>query len=399
MIGGFELSPVLPAALVALAVGMVLVGLERRRDPRSPALLATLVMLALAAAAAFPIGSARAPLATGLVVALLAYDRRDRLHGECGLKLLWVLGPALALSWLGVELLTVSTGTRATSEQWAVLALGLDPRFLWSVALPLSLLAGLVLLGGAPFHFWLADLMQGGREWLAPLAAVALQSAGGGWLVLRLPGIEAFPAGDEVTGAMLRIAAQVALVAGAVTLAFQRRPERRVGTLASLQGALLLAALSAIYGRVEFEPEATALLSRWSAHLLLALTGASLLARFTPASGGWEAAPAVLFRRHRLAALAGAYATLSLSGMPGTPGCQLWLDVARALAGGGHHAVLVTLGIAWVLAFASTVERLREGFGVPAGGEAPPAAELEPRVALAACALALAGLGIRWFAG
>jgi NADH:ubiquinone oxidoreductase subunit 2 (subunit N) len=381
--------------LTALAAGLALLAGERRRDPAAPLPGGALALAALAASVAFPGGPERATLVAGLVVALLAHDRRDRLHAECGLKLLWVMGPALALSWLGVTLLAVATGTGATTEQWGVLALGLEPRFLWSLALPLSLIAGLVLLGGAPFHFWLADLMQGGRGWLAPLAAAALQVAGAGWLALRLDGIEGFPAGAEVTGSMLSIAAQVAFVAGAAALPFQRRPERRVGTLASLQGALLLAGLAALHGRVEFESEAAARIAAWSAHLVLALAGAGLLARFLPAPSG-PAPAAPLFRRHRLAALAGSYATLSLAGAPGTPGALLWLDVARALASAGHTGILVTLAAAWIAAFATAVQQLRDGFGVPGGAPEAAPGPRGARVALTACALALAGLGVAW---
>jgi hypothetical protein len=79
---------------------------------------------------------------------------------ECALKMLWVMGASLALE--------------------------LAPPALWTAALPLSLLAGLVMLGGAPFHFWPADLFQGARPWFAPLAVAALQSLGAGarlWLL------------------------------------------------------------------------------------------------------------------------------------------------------------------------------------------------------------------------
>src|SRR2546422_4553724 len=36
-------------------------------------------------------------------------------------------------------------------------------------------LVGVVMLGGAPFHFWPADLFQGARPWLAPLAVAGIQ--------------------------------------------------------------------------------------------------------------------------------------------------------------------------------------------------------------------------------
>ncbi|HEY6867490.1 MAG TPA: hypothetical protein VI792_09540, partial [Candidatus Eisenbacteria bacterium] len=147
-------TPLVPTA-VALAVALILFLLERRSDPHSASIAPFAALPPLAAIAATP---ARAtfvlvPLAIALAVAMLARNRRDLLHSECGIKLLWVLGPALALSWAGMELLTLATGTSVIAEQWAVLQLGLEPRFLWSTALPLSLLAGVVLLGAAPFHF------------------------------------------------------------------------------------------------------------------------------------------------------------------------------------------------------------------------------------------------------
>src|SRR5205085_2461675 len=94
------------------------------------------------------------------------------------IKLLWVLGAALALSGAGVMLLAVATGTREPLEQWAVLSLAVDPEFLWRTALPLSLLLGVVLVGGAPFHFWAADLLQGAPAWLAPAWSRASYRAG-----------------------------------------------------------------------------------------------------------------------------------------------------------------------------------------------------------------------------
>src|SRR5439155_13146866 len=196
------------------------------------------------------------------------------------IKLLWVMGTAIALSWAGNELLVLATGSPVTREQWAVLELGLDPRFLWSTALSLSLLTGIVLLGGAPFHFWAADLFQGVRPWLAPLAVAALQVSGARWLLTRLQGIAAFPAGERAMSSLLGIATLIALVAGAVTLIAQRRPERRVGTLASLDGALVLGWLATGRGG----PSGMQLehLAAWAAHQVLALSAAGTLARFVP---------------------------------------------------------------------------------------------------------------------
>ena len=240
----------LPALLV-FAVAALLLALDRRGQAPTFAFLPLLVLLPLAAAPAwiqFATGTWTA-LVIALVIAMLARDGTDLLHGECAVKLLWVMGPALALSCAGQALLTVATGTPVVREQWGVLELGLDPSFLWSTSLPLSMLVGLVLLGGAPFHFWAADMFQGARPWLGPLAVAALQAAGAAWLAQRLAGIEAFPEAWRVAEGLLTVAAGIAFLAGAATLALQRRPERRVGTLASLHGALVLAALAAAHGR------------------------------------------------------------------------------------------------------------------------------------------------------
>src|SRR5262249_15541480 len=125
MIGAPMLPLLYPATVVALAVALLLLGLERRGDPATPTVGAALALLALAAMIVMPGGTARPPLVAGLVVALLAHDARDRLHTECALKLMWVMGAALALSWLGSELLVVATGTRDPAEQSGVLALAL----------------------------------------------------------------------------------------------------------------------------------------------------------------------------------------------------------------------------------------------------------------------------------
>ena len=384
-------TPLVPTA-VALVVALLLFLLERRSDPQSASVAPFAALPPLAAIAATP---ARAtfvlvPLAIALAIAMLARNRRDLLHSECGLKLLWVLGPALALSWAGMELLTLATGTSVIAEQWAVLQLGLEPRFLWSTALPLSLLAGVVLLGAAPFHFWMADLFHGARAWLAPLTAAAFQVMGAVWLTRRLTGIEAFPDGADITGPMLGAASTIAFLAGAATLLGQRRPERRVGTLASIQGGIMLAALAAAHGREDFTEAAGAMIGLWGTHLALAYTGASILARFLPVAPGLAAPGATLFRRHPLTALLGALPLLSLAGVPGTPGSLVWLDTARTLAATGHSGVLAALAIAWLAAFATAVQQLREGFGIPAHGQPPE----RPTPWVARGALWISGLGL-----
>jgi NADH:ubiquinone oxidoreductase subunit 2 (subunit N) len=379
----------LACAVAALGAGILLLGLERRAG-----LLPALALGTLAAAIATPVfgGLHSAPIVVALVVATLARHPDELLHGECALKLMWVMGSALALSWAGLELLTMATGTSAPLEQWAVLGLGLEPRFLWNTALPLSLLVGLVLLGGAPFHFWVADVFQGVRPWLAPIAVAALQVTGAAWLSARLDGIERFRPGAELASGLLRIAAFAALAAGAATLLVQRRPERRIGTLASLNGALGLAVIASRH-------ELAALgLERWAAHGVLALTGASTLARFLPVSSPTPVPGAPLLRRHPLAAAAGLYAFGSLAGVPGTPGCLLWLDAARVTAIGGPPSLLLILIAAWLAALTVAVRQLREALGVPASGPRPSAVPLRARLALVTAGgmllVLLAGAGL-----
>ena len=228
---------------IAVGLAIVVAGLMRWLDrPARDAWLSMAPLVALLPLAAVivrpDIGPTWSPLITAVVIGSLARQRDDLLHSECALKLLWVMGVSFALSAAGLALLTLATGTPRNEEQWAVLDMGLDPSFLWMTALPLSMLSGLVLLGGAPFHFWAADLIQGARPWIGPLAVVALQVSGLSWLVARLRGIAAFTAAAQVADGLLTVAAGAAFVVGSVTLIFQRRPERRVGTLASLHGAL-----------------------------------------------------------------------------------------------------------------------------------------------------------------
>ena len=375
------------SAAVALAASALLLSLERAPAAAGhlapsgarglgslvPPMVWLFVLVPLAAVvAAAPHGDPGWPaLAIALVVAVLARIREDLLHSECGLKLMWVMVVALALSWAGLELLALATGTPVVREQWAVLRLGLEPPFLWSTALPLSLLLGLVLLGGAPFHFWAADLFQGARAWLAPLAVAALQVSGGGWIGRRLEGVQDFPPAAQVAGALLAIATLSALLVGSATLVLQRRPERRVGTLASLNGALLLAALAAANGgRTASHPHAPEM-ALWAAHLALALSGAGTLARFMPVSSPVPVSGPVLFRRHPWSGVIGLYAFFSLAGVPGTPGAQLWLGTARDLAGSGRPWLLIALAIAWLVAFSTAVRQLREAFGVRTAAEPP----------------------------
>ena len=276
---------------------------------------------------------------------------------------------AFALSWAGDALLALASGTVRPREQWPALALALDPYSLWSAALSLSLLAGLVLLGGAPFHFWPGDLFHGARAHLAPFVATTLQIAGAAWLLYHLQGIAAFPGAAALVRSLLTLAASVALAGGAATLGYQSRPERRVGALVSLQGGLMLASLAAVPDRAPFEAHGG--LAAWGGHLLLAATGASLLSRFLPASGVASDRAAVLFRRHPWTGAAGGYALLSLAGAPGTPGMHLWLDIARTLADHRHPGLLFGLALAWLAAFGVAANEIRRGFGAPDGSPVP----------------------------
>jgi NADH:ubiquinone oxidoreductase subunit 2 (subunit N) len=382
-------GPALPALAAALLTLELL-----RLEPRGRAgLVPVVAVIALAwLVATGPAPELRmVPLGVGVAIAALARDRDELLHGECALKLAWVMGSALALSWAGLHLLTLATGTPWVPEQWAVLSLGLDASFLWSTALPLSLLAGLVLLGGAPFHFWVADVFQGVRPWLAPLVVASLQVAGAGWLVHRLAGIAAFPAAAELARSLLVVASLAASISGAATLTVQRRPERRAGTLASLQGGLLLAMLAG--GRLT-----DAWVGRWAAHLVLAYVGAATLVHFLPVSTGRLGAGAPLFRRHPVPALAGLLALASLAGVPGTPGMGLWLDGARALVARGHVFTAVAFGIAWLASIAAVLAQMREGFGLPSTGTVH-AVPRPARVALGGSGVLLLAMAVLGWAG
>lgn len=357
----------------------------------------SLLPLALVIGAPMSVGPARGALVAALAVALLARDRADLAQSECALKLTWVFGAALALSWTGDSLLAIAAGTSVPAEQWRVLSLDLDPYGLWTGALALSLLAGAVLLGGAPFHFWLADVFHGARPHLAPLVVAAPQAAGAAWLVRRLAGIEDFRAGASFASGLLTLAAALALVGSAATLAMQRRPERRVGTLASLQGALVLAAFAADPGLAPFA-ELPGALGAWATHLALALTGAGALARFLAVEARAEDAPVALFRRHPWSGALGAFAALSLAGAPFTPGMFLWLAVARRLAATGHPGLLLALAAAWLSAFAVTARDVRTAFGSPEALPAPARGVPWPaHAAFALCAACLMALGWAWW--
>lgn len=340
-------------------------------QPWLDAAVVTLTLLPLAAVVAWPhvLSPARAALAATLSVALLAHDPRDLHQTEVALKIMWVLAGAFALSWAGDALLALASGSARPREQWPALALALDPFSLWSAALSLSLLAGLVLLGGAPFHFWPSDLFHGARSHLAPFVAATLQLAGASWLIRHLDGITDFTAAAQLVRSLLTLGAAVALAGGAATLGYQKRPERRIGALVSLQGGLVLAALAANPARTPFSEHGG--LTAWAGHLLLATTGASLLSRFLPAAAPGSERPSVLFRRHAWAGVAGGYALLSLAGAPGTPGMYMWLDTARVLVEQRHPGLLFGVVLAWLAGFGVAANELRRGFGAPDGTPPP----------------------------
>ena len=338
-----------------------------------------------------------AAMAVALTIALLARRGHDAFHTECALKVLWVAGAALALSAAGCMLMSGLTSTTAPREQWAVLGLELGPSTLWRTALPLTLIAGLVLLGAAPFHFWPSDVLQGAFPALAPLAVVALQVAGAGWLAWRFDGIHACPAAAEQSAHVLESVSAIGFIAGAATLLVQREPERRVGALAGLNGALLLAGLAS--GQRLWDSSASAspaAISAWAAHLALAVTGAGILSRFTPAATSDAQSAAVLFRRHPWAAAAGLYAQLSLAGAPGTPGSLIWFNVARDAVRAAPLWLVIALGIAWLASFATIVRHTLAACGVRSA-EPPPESPvpLTARLALWVCG---AGLGVEFVA-
>jgi NADH-quinone oxidoreductase subunit N len=391
-------APLIGASLALLAAGFLLLH-DRARHGMPYALAPLVVLVPLAALVAYGGRSnpGWAAFAALLVAALLARGRDDSFQSECALKLVWVLGGSLALSWAGLQLLVLATGTDRVAEQWGVLQLGIDPPQLWSASLSLSLVAGIVLLGVAPFHFWAADLFQGARMWLAPLAVAALQVAGSGWIMSRLDGITACPDAARLASYLLGIAGATAFAVGAVAVLWQKRPERRIGTLASLQGGILLAALAAERAGHYHRISAEDLLGQWAPHLVLALTGAGTFARFLPVSGSGADPAAVMFRRHPLSAACGLFALASLAGVPGTPGARLWLDVARALAGSERMGLMLALAAAWLASFAVAVRQAREAIGVPARGPAPEQpVPWSARAALWSAGAGLLALGWAW---
>lgn len=381
------------APLAALAAATLVRRAHARHTEPQPwldAAVVTLTLVPLAVVVAWPgvLTPARAALAAALSVALLAHDPRDLPQTEVALKLMWVLSAAFALSWAGDALLALASGSARPREQWPALALALDPYALWSAALSLSLLAGLVLLGGAPFHFWPGDLFHGARAHLAPFVAATLQLAGAAWLLRHLDGITEFPVAAQLVRSLLTLAAAVALAGGAATLGYQTRPERRVGALVSLQGGLVLASLAADPTRTPFAQHGG--LAAWAGHLLLAATGASLLSRFLPVAAADAERASVLFRRHPWSGAAGGYALLSLAGAPGTPGMHMWLDTARTLADQRHPGLLFGLALAWLAVFGVAANEIRRGFGSPDGS--PPPDRHVPRSIRAALWTACAAL-------
>jgi hypothetical protein len=393
--GAWGSAPVAAAAAATVAV-LALVGQGARGWAGMPIRVAAAAALAaLAALAPLRDHPAAVPAAIALTVAVLARERHDPRASECGVKLLWCLAGVFALAAVGWALLSLATGTVMAAEQWRVAGIGLVPRIAWSAALGLFVLAGCVLVGSAPFHFWLADVAQAGVPWLAGPAGGALQAGAAAALLRVLGGIDSAPEAAATARTLFATAAVAGFGLGAITLAGPRGPERRAGTLAGLQGALFLAALVATPAGAAFGAVAGPLLERWAAHLVLAGTGAALLAPCLPVTPRVGGPGAPLARAHPLAALAGAWALGSLAGVPGTPGAALWLDVARALARSGHTLVLVSLGAAWLVAFATVVNTVRLAWGSPTRERAAPA-PLAIRIGLLTCGVALVLQALAW---
>jgi NADH-quinone oxidoreductase subunit N len=385
--------PLLAPGLALAAAGLMLWLDHRHGLGFSASALIAATLFAGVIGGRFALGDAGPALLSFAVIGALVRQRDDVLPSECAVKLLWVLGVSLALSWAGMALFATATGTTVNEERWAVLRIGADPDALWTAALPLSLLVGLVLVGGAPFHFWAADVVQGARAGFAALAIAGLQVTGIAWLDARLAGIGDFPPGARVADSVLATAAAAAFVVGAVTLTAQRRPERRVGTLASLNGALALCTMVVAHGAGRHVPVPHFSREAWAANLALGLTGAGLVARFVPVRRREMADPSVLFRRHAWVGACGLYALCSLAGVPGTPGARIWLDTARDLVAAGRTGLVVSLGIAWTVAFAIAIADARAAFGIAVPQPAPPVPVPWPaRVALVLSAAGLVGL-------
>ena len=111
------------APLAALAAAMLVRRAHARHDEPQPwvdAAIVALTLVPLAIVVAWPsvLTPARAALAAGLSIALLAHDPRDLPQTECALKIMWVLAAAFALSWAGDALLALASGSARAREQW-----------------------------------------------------------------------------------------------------------------------------------------------------------------------------------------------------------------------------------------------------------------------------------------
>jgi hypothetical protein len=224
---------------------------------------------------------------------------------------------------------------------------------------------------------------------------IVIQIAGAGWLSARLAGIARFPEAARAVAGWLSVAALLAFAVGAATLLVQRRPERRVGTLASLNGGLLLAAIAFARGGASagVDPH---FVGRWTAHLVLALSGAAIVARFVPVATGRPEPTPVLFRAHPLTGLAGLFALASLAGFPGTPGSAIWRDAAMLVARSGWIWVTLALCLAWLAALGIVIVQSREAFGISRNELWPTrTVPWQPRLALWVCAVGLVVLGLR----
>ena len=302
-----------------------------------------------------------------------ARPARTSPQAECALKLTWVLGAAFALTWAGESLLALRLGQRAwrasSGRRWRCSS---TRTRCGAPALALSLLAGVVLLGGAPFHFWPGDLFQGARAhgWRRCRRDAADRGRG----VAACAGSTASRRfrGRGAAGARRcsRSPRPWRSPAARRRSAGQRRPERRVGTLASLQGGLVLASLAASPTHEPFAAHGG--LSAWAAHLALALTGAGALSRFLPASSGPAERPArCCSAAIRGAARPAATPCCRSPARPARPACTCgWTSRARwpTTATPGCCSALA---LAWLAAFGVSANEIRRAFGAPDGSPAP----------------------------
>ena len=230
-------------------------------------------------------------------------------------------------------------------------------------------LAGLVMLGGAPFHFWPADLFQGGRTWAYSLAAAALQIARSAcstncWMAsARCPGGRAADQRAAVGRGRRGAAGGAATPAAAAPARAARRHARESSRCA----------------RARHADRHT---QRTATHALARALGGDLAPR-SPARLGVALPPGG--RRDRIGRAGGAvHALTPLTGIVGLIGffsLAGWnarrVGMARSRALARRYPPLRAAraaGLAWVVAFSSAMRQWHEAAGA-CRGEPQPAAE------------------------